>query len=80
VLAAVRLCRCEFLEGFEVPGAPLFDAWLVGRRAAVRADMLAVMDRAVTLARDGSQPGSTDKTWLKTWWGSHRPFASWSFL
>jgi predicted ATPase/DNA-binding SARP family transcriptional activator len=52
LLAAVRLCRGEFLEGFEVPGAPLFDEWLVGRRAAVRADMLAVMDRAVTLARD----------------------------
>jgi hypothetical protein len=28
----------------------------------------------------GSQPGSTDKTWLKTWLGSHRPFTSWSFL
>jgi predicted ATPase/DNA-binding SARP family transcriptional activator len=53
LLAAVRLCRGEFLEGFEVPGAPLFDEWLVGRRAAVRADMLAVMDRAVALARDG---------------------------
>jgi len=52
LLAAVRLCRGEFLEGFEVPGAPLFDEWLVGRRAAVRADMLALMDRAVQLARD----------------------------
>jgi predicted ATPase/DNA-binding SARP family transcriptional activator len=52
LLAAVRLCRGEFLEGFEVPGAPLFDEWLVGRRAAVRADMLAVMDRAVAFARD----------------------------
>ena len=52
LLAAVRLCRGEFLEGVEVPGAPLFDEWLVGRRAAVRADMLAVMDRAVQLARD----------------------------
>jgi DNA-binding SARP family transcriptional activator len=52
LLAAVRLCRGEFLAGFEVPGAPLFDEWLVGRRAAVRADMLAVMDRAVALARD----------------------------
>jgi hypothetical protein len=28
----------------------------------------------------GSQPGSTDRTWLKTWWGSHRAFTSWSFL
>jgi predicted ATPase/DNA-binding SARP family transcriptional activator len=52
LLAAVQLCRGEFLEGFEVPGAPLFDEWLVGRRAAVRADMLAVMDRAVAFARD----------------------------
>jgi predicted ATPase/DNA-binding SARP family transcriptional activator len=52
LLAAVRLCRGEFLAGFEVPGAPLFDEWLVGWRAAVRADMLAVMDRGVALARD----------------------------
>jgi predicted ATPase/DNA-binding SARP family transcriptional activator len=52
LLAAVRLCRGELLEGFEVPGAPLFDDWLTGRRAAVRADMLALMDRAVALARD----------------------------
>jgi predicted ATPase/DNA-binding SARP family transcriptional activator len=52
LLAAVRLCRGDLLEGFDLPGAPLFDEWLVGRRAAVRADMLAVMDRAVTLARD----------------------------
>jgi predicted ATPase/DNA-binding SARP family transcriptional activator len=51
LLAAVRLCRGEFLAGFEVPGAPLFDEWLVGRRAAVRGDMLALMDRAVALAR-----------------------------
>jgi predicted ATPase/DNA-binding SARP family transcriptional activator len=52
LLAAVRLCRGDFLEGFGVPGAPLFDDWLAGRRAAVRADMLALMDRAVQLARD----------------------------
>ena len=52
LLAAVRLCRGEFLEGFEVPSAPLFEEWLVARRAAVRADMLAVMDRAVAAARD----------------------------
>ena len=26
------------------------------------------------------QPGSTDKACLKTWRGSHRAFASWSFL
>jgi predicted ATPase/DNA-binding SARP family transcriptional activator len=52
LLAAVRLCRGDFLEGFEVPGAPLFDEWLARRRAAVRADMLALMDRALQLARD----------------------------
>jgi predicted ATPase/DNA-binding SARP family transcriptional activator len=52
LMAAVRLCRGDFLEGFSVPGAQLFDEWLAGRRAAVRADMLAVMDRAVQRARD----------------------------
>jgi len=52
LLAAVQLCRGELLEGFGVAGAPLFDDWLVGRRAVARADMLAVMDRAVALARD----------------------------
>ncbi|MGW3807415.1 ATP-binding protein [Micromonospora sp. NPDC005113] len=52
LLEAVRLCRGDFLEGFGVPGAPLFDEWLADRRAAVRADMLALMDRAVRRARD----------------------------
>ncbi|MET8088226.1 BTAD domain-containing putative transcriptional regulator [Micromonospora sp. NPDC005237] len=52
LLEAVRLCRGDFLEGFGVPGAPLFDDWLTERRAAVRADMLALMDRAVQRARD----------------------------
>jgi predicted ATPase/DNA-binding SARP family transcriptional activator len=52
LLAAVRLCRGEFLEGFEVQGAPLFDEWLVTRRAAFRAAMLALMDRAIQAARD----------------------------
>src|SRR5437867_8193097 len=33
LLAAVRLCRGELLEGFAAPGAPLFEDWLVGRRA-----------------------------------------------
>ncbi|MET7403795.1 BTAD domain-containing putative transcriptional regulator [Dactylosporangium sp. NPDC005572] len=53
LLAAVRLCRGEFLDGFEVPGAPVFDEWVAGRRAVARADMLAVVDRAVRRARDG---------------------------
>jgi predicted ATPase/DNA-binding SARP family transcriptional activator len=52
LLAAVRLCRGDFLEGFGVPGAALFDEWQTGRRAAYRADMLALMDRAVQRARD----------------------------
>ena len=52
LLAAVRLCRGEFLEGFEVQGAPLFDEWLVTRRAAFRAAGLALMDRAIQSARD----------------------------
>ncbi|GGM71799.1 hypothetical protein GCM10007977_086990 [Dactylosporangium sucinum] len=52
LLAAVRLCRGEFLDGFEVPGAPVFDEWVADRRATARADMLAVMDRAARRARD----------------------------
>jgi predicted ATPase/DNA-binding SARP family transcriptional activator len=52
LLAAVRLCRGEFLDGFGVPGAPVFDEWVARRRAAVRADMLALLDRAVQWAVD----------------------------
>jgi predicted ATPase/DNA-binding SARP family transcriptional activator len=52
LLAAVRLCRGEFLEGFEVQGAPLFDEWLLTRRAVFRAATLALMDRAIQSARD----------------------------
>jgi predicted ATPase/DNA-binding SARP family transcriptional activator len=51
LLSAVRLCRGDFLESFAVPGAPVFDEWVAGRRAAVRADMIALMDRAVRSAR-----------------------------
>jgi predicted ATPase/DNA-binding SARP family transcriptional activator len=58
LLAAVRLCRGEFLQGFEVPGATLFDDWLVARRAACRADMLALMDRALTESRDRDDPAA----------------------
>ncbi|MEU8234227.1 BTAD domain-containing putative transcriptional regulator [Actinoplanes sp. NPDC048967] len=50
--AAVRLCRGDLLDGFTAPGAPVFDEWLTGRRAAVRADMLAVLERALRCARD----------------------------
>ncbi|MET7966331.1 BTAD domain-containing putative transcriptional regulator [Micromonospora sp. NPDC005305] len=52
LLEAVRLCRGDFLDGFDVPGAPLFDEWLAERRAAARADMLALMDRAVQRATE----------------------------
>jgi predicted ATPase/DNA-binding SARP family transcriptional activator len=58
LLAAVRLCRGEFLRGFEVPGAPLFDEWLVARRAACRAEMLALMDRALVECRDRDDPAA----------------------
>jgi len=51
LLAAVRLCRGDFLEGFSVPGASLFDEWTAERGAAVKSDMLALMDRAVERAR-----------------------------
>jgi DNA-binding SARP family transcriptional activator len=56
--AAVRLCRGDFLEGFGVPGAPLFDEWAAERRAAIRADMLALMDRALRRARDEGDPAT----------------------
>jgi predicted ATPase/DNA-binding SARP family transcriptional activator len=52
LLAAAGLCRGDFLGCFTVPGAPVFDEWAGGRRAAVRADMLAVMERALRYARD----------------------------
>jgi DNA-binding SARP family transcriptional activator len=52
LLAAARLCRGEFLAGFEAPGAELFDEWVLGRRAASRADQLALLERAVQDARD----------------------------
>ena len=51
LLAAARLCRGEFLAGFEAPGAELFDEWVLGRRAASRADQLALLERAVQDAR-----------------------------
>jgi DNA-binding SARP family transcriptional activator len=57
LLAAVDLCRGEFLAGVEVPGAPLFDEWVVAERAACRATMLGTLDRAVRLARER---GDTD--------------------
>jgi DNA-binding SARP family transcriptional activator len=57
LLAAVDLCRGEFLAGVEVPGAPLFDQWVVAERAASRATVLGVLDRAVQLARER---GDTD--------------------
>jgi DNA-binding SARP family transcriptional activator len=47
LLAAARLCRGEFLRGFEAPGAELFDKWVQGRRAASLGDQLALLERAV---------------------------------
>jgi predicted ATPase/DNA-binding SARP family transcriptional activator len=52
LLAAARLCRGELLSGFEVSGAELFDEWVLGRRAASRADQLVLLERAVQDARD----------------------------
>ena len=52
LLAAVQLCRGDLLDGFELPGAPLFEDWLVARRATCRSAMLGVMDQAVRGARD----------------------------
>jgi DNA-binding SARP family transcriptional activator/tetratricopeptide (TPR) repeat protein len=52
LLAAVRLCRGEFLAGVEVSGAPVFDEWVVTERAACRAAVLGVLDRAMRWARD----------------------------
>jgi DNA-binding SARP family transcriptional activator/predicted ATPase len=50
--AGARLCRGELLAGFEVQGAELFDEWVLGRRAAARADQLALLERAVQDARE----------------------------
>jgi DNA-binding SARP family transcriptional activator len=61
LLAATRLCRGEFLSGFEAPGAELFDEWVLARRAASRADQLALLDRAVQDARDrGDTPAGVE--------------------
>ena len=61
LLAAARLCRGEFLSGFEAPGAELFDEWVLARRAAYRADQLALLDRAVQDARDrGDAPAGVE--------------------
>jgi DNA-binding SARP family transcriptional activator/predicted ATPase len=50
--AGARLCRGELLAGFEVQGGELFDEWVLGRRAAARADQLALLERAVEDARE----------------------------
>ena len=61
LLAAARLCRGEFLSGFEAPGAELFDEWVLGRRAASRADQLVLLERAVQDARDrGDAPAGVE--------------------
>ena len=58
LLEAVRLCRGEFLQGWEVPGAPLFEEWVLARRATSRTAMLALMDRAIQRARDRADPAT----------------------
>jgi predicted ATPase/DNA-binding SARP family transcriptional activator len=58
LLAAARLCRGEFLRGFEAPGAELFDEWVLGRRAASLGDQLALLERAVQDARDRRDPAA----------------------
>jgi DNA-binding SARP family transcriptional activator/predicted ATPase len=55
---AVRLCRGEFLHGFDVPGAALFDDWVAQVRASTRADMLAVLDRAARQAAADGDPAA----------------------
>ncbi|MEV0567958.1 BTAD domain-containing putative transcriptional regulator [Dactylosporangium sp. NPDC050588] len=55
---AVRLCGGEFLQGFEVPGAALFDDWVAARRAALHADMLLVLDRAARRAAEAGDPAA----------------------
>jgi DNA-binding SARP family transcriptional activator len=52
LLAGVDLCRGEFLAGVDVPGAPLFDEWVVAERAACRTAVLGVLDRAMQVTRD----------------------------
>ncbi|MEV4516269.1 BTAD domain-containing putative transcriptional regulator [Dactylosporangium sp. NPDC049525] len=56
--AAVQLCGGGFLHGFDVPGAAVFDDWVAARRAAARADMLALLDRAARQARDRADPAA----------------------
>ena len=58
LLAAARLCRGEFLSGFEAPGAELFDEWVQGRRAAALRDQLALLERALQDARDRGDPAA----------------------
>ncbi|MET7420166.1 BTAD domain-containing putative transcriptional regulator [Dactylosporangium sp. NPDC005555] len=55
---AVRLCGGQFLHGFDVPGAALFDDWVAARRAALHADMLIVLDRAARWGRDRGDPAA----------------------
>ena len=52
LLAAVGLCRGEFLAGVDLPGAPLFDEWVVAERAVCRTAVLALLDRAMRMSRD----------------------------
>lgn len=54
--AALDLYRGEFLEGVELPGAPLLDEWITDRRYRYRATALAALD---TLAATAVGSGDT---------------------
>ena len=49
--------RGEFLSGFEAPGAELFDEWVLGRRAASRADQLALHEYRHVLQNSNFRKG-----------------------
>ena len=48
--AVLELYRGEFLEGVELPGAPLLDEWITDRRYRYRAMALAALDTVVGTA------------------------------
>ena len=48
VKQAVALYRGDFLSGFSLPDAPLFEEWASAQRARLRREVLAAMQRLVT--------------------------------
>jgi hypothetical protein len=57
LLEAVRLCR-GVPPGLGGPRRPLFEEWVLARRATDRTAMLALMDRAIQRARDRADPAT----------------------